>query len=624
MNPYLHSSKITKLFFAAFFFSVMLAIDLPVFAQVNDSIVKYITPRLELFYYPPLRASHNAPQNPEYDVARLNLLSNTIENYLQYQTRLEKIPRGIRARLLYAPELSTDIWNDDRSVMRIRRPGINETLSLINTWITAQPDSKHDLLFDSSIALHNIPDQYPRVFSEVTLKYCLANYSSFALSLEPDISFTVLDSSRVVTCRPNFDNNQLFLLSDDKEVCTGTAILTTISGWFSDLTSSPNGKKLAFTRDHSPCILFLDQEEAQKPLLNLFPSRKILMLNMSWSPSSKYLAGFILDETTKERELFIYDTIESKFVEGFLSKEVLNTNSLYATIYWAPNSERLFLAQAKGLHLLDLSSSILYTDAVRLGNSFAELIWSDDSNSFALVEIVGQSRSQAVFDDLDFRSSILRRYHIHPDFRIQEDLAQRTESRHTIKPICFWGLGRVLYLEGRLKSKRDNSSLWDLSGEFSAKLTPTPVVKTLLNQQSSNVETSAITLPLSYLFVYTTLGGESNKIVNAGLSSSNHLYCKQNNNIWFLGLKKTDTIKTMSHSFSIRHLPYPFIKENTSFISSLPKNHLFGLLKFLDGYNLRDVSFSSDASTIFFLANFEGPLNLWSAKVEDIINAITK
>ncbi|HAE38470.1 MAG TPA: hypothetical protein DCG57_07510 [Candidatus Riflebacteria bacterium] len=54
----------------------------------------------------------------------------------------------------------------------------------------------------------------------------------------------------------------------------------------------------------------------------------------------------------------------------------------------------------------------------------------------------------------------------------------------------------------------------------------------------------------------------------------------------------------------------------------IPAGKMLLLLKFLEEYNLRIVRFNSDISRMFMLANFSGPLNLWSGGLKKIVEGL--
>jgi len=268
-----------------------------------------------------------------------------------------------------------------------------------------------------------------------------------------------------------------------------------------------------------------------------------------------------------------------------------------------------------------MSSNKFFTDIARLPNEIAELVWSSDSRSFALLEVIGQARNRYAFDDLDYRKSILHRFNIKEDFSTTEDHAQRSESRHTIKLVSFWTDDRILYLEGRLMSKRLNTPFWDLTRTFSAYLTPGPT--TSIKRDAEKIEQSTRTaLPLQYLYVFRNLDGKFKNIYDAGFNHSNQIYLDTFTNVWFIGLRRPDEVMQLNAVFNHRISPYPFSENNVTVFSDSPAEKMESLLKFMQDYNLRSVKFNKNISRMFMLANFSGPLNLWSGDMQKIIDGL--
>jgi len=357
--------------------------------------------------------------------------------------------------------------------------------------------------------------------------------------------------------------------------------------------------------------------------VRLFPdSDEKILLDMRWSPNKPLLAGMTLDNTTQQRQLFIFDAAAGKMLSQ-PETDSLPVNYLNAFVCWSPDGRRLLLTSARNVHLIDLDQKKAAADILRLPNEIGETLWSDDGKSFALVEIIGQARSRYLFDDLDYRKTVLHRYRINDDFSVSEDHAQRTESRNTIKLVSFWTNDRVLYLEGRLMSKRLNTPYWDLSKTFNAYLTPLPAAAASRDKEITTAQTTPQLLPLQYLYVFRNLDGKYINVYDAGFDHSNQIYVDSFTNVWFIGLRRPEEVQQRTSIYSLRLFPYPFIENNVAVFSDIGAIKMESLLKFLQDYNLRAIGFNSDISRIFMLANFSGPMNLWSGDLIKLIDGLT-
>lgn len=608
-----------SLYIAAMLVICLLPIKNRLIAQTDFS-VKFSTPRVELIYHPPLRTSVNSPRSTRYDVPRLNLLVNLLENYVQFLVKLQRVATGARLRLFFAPEQPIDVFDDDLNTIRLRMPGLNETLTLVNDWLAKKPNTEASVLLHTAASLFQIPDNYSRTHSEIASRIELINLSSFQLSLEPDTEFAVVDHNSVVTTRPYQNTNRLFLMTDKDDVCTSTVLLQNSNRWFSDLTPSKTGDYLAFTQGNEPVVMSFQTLDP----IPLFPGKEVVMLSMEWSPTENKLSGLVLDSDDLSRHFFVYDADAKKLIEKLANAPGFNADHVYAFPHWSPDGKRILLSTGSGLHLVDLSGEKIHSNILRLANNIAEIIWSPDSSSFALVEVSGQARDKYVFDDLDFRQSVLRRYRINENYSLLEDQAQKIESRHSIKPVAFWTLDRVLYLEGRLKSQRSLSPVWDLSKHFTACLTPPPSKSLPRTDSEIMPETRPTVLPLKYLYVFSALDGQYKNIYDAGFGSGNHLYTENQQNFWFVGLRTPENIEPQLGSFNMRFQPYPFARKNITIFSDMSETKLARFIRFLDEYNLREISFSGKDSRVFMLANFAGPLNLWSGNVKTIADILTQ
>ncbi|MDD2998251.1 MAG: hypothetical protein EOM80_03215 [Erysipelotrichia bacterium] len=592
----------------------------PSAAQKTDQTINFNTPRVELVFQPPLRSGFNSPHPLNIELPKLNLIVNLLENYIQYLARLQKVATGTSIKLFYAPDLAAETENEDTKTIRINEPGLNQILQQVNQSLKERKLAETTYLLDNADSLLTIPDQFLRKVNKTAIQTGLINYSSFQKSLEPDTDFCVVDKNRVVVARPFKRSNRLFIMTDENNVCSSSILLEQSHNWYANLSASANGKFMALTDGMRPAVLTIGAAEPQ----NLFSDENIIMLDMCWSPAQSLLAGMALNNSSQERILFLYDAEKGSMISFDNPSSPSHANYLNAFPYWSPDGNRIIFTSARGITLLDIRQHKIFEDALRLPNEIGELVWSADSNSFALLEVIGQARNRYLFDDLDYRKTVLHRYRINSESGITEDHAQRVESRNTIKLISFWTLDRILYLEGRLVSKRLNTPFWDLSKTFSAYLTPPPSTPAGRDKQANQMQSTPQLLPMQYLYVFRNLDGKYNNIYDAGFGHSNHLFTDAFNNLWFIGLRRPDEIKQNANVYSVRLSPYPFVENNFSIFSDISSDKMESLLKFLQDYNLRLLKLNNTIDRLFMLANFSGPLNLWSGSLNEIVEGLVK
>lgn len=587
-------------------------------AQENETTVSFRTSYIELVFQPPMRAGINSANPSNIEVPRLNLLVNLFENYLQYLNRLQKIATGTSLRILYAPDQSLELGTDDSKVIRLRETGLNTTLSQINQYLKDRSGTDANYLLESADSLFTIPDQLPRPTSKIAMRTDLINHSSFQKSLEPDTDFCVVDDNRVITARPFQRSNRLFMMTDADDVCRSEMLLGQARTLYADLSASGDGRYLAFTDGMRPMIMALNASASNQ----LFEDDNLILLSMHWAPQKQLLAGILLNNSTQERSFFLYDADAAAMLDIGNSELAAEANFINPYVSWSPDGRRIMLTSSRSVHLIDLEAKKTTLNLVRVPNEIAETVWSDDSKSFALVEVIGQARQRYIFDDLDYRKCVLHRYRIKEDFSISEDHAQRVESRNTIKLVSFWTSDRVLYLEGRLMSKKLNTPFWDLSPLFAAKLTAGPTTAASRNATATELISAPTALPLQYLYVFRNLDSKFKNIYDAGFNHSNNLFTDKFANIWFIGLRRPEEINQHQSIYSHRQSPYPFSENNVSVFNDIPAGKMLLLLKFLEEYNLRLIRFNSNISRMFMLANFSGPLNLWSGDLKKIVEGL--
>ncbi|GAB4270705.1 MAG: hypothetical protein Kow0029_07700 [Candidatus Rifleibacteriota bacterium] len=589
------------------------------YAQITDQTINFSTPKLDMVFQPPFRSGFNSEHPLEIELPKLNLAVNLLENYMQYLLKLQKIATATSLQIIYAPEQSSEAWNENTNLIQLKDTGLNHILTKVNSYLSEKSTTDKLYLLDNAETLFNIPDQFARKECKIAEKLDLVNLSRFLDSLEPDTYAAIGKDDVVYSTRPFKTGNRIVIISEQGDVCSASIILGPGNKWFSNLRPSATNEFLAFTEDFEPMVMKLRNKKIKK----LFPDQKTLMLSMEWSSSLPVLAGFVLDLDTQDRHFFLYNAEKEAMLELKNTKE-LNQNYLYSWPYWSPDGKKLILTSGRKINIVDIEAKRAFPNVTSLPNEIAELIWSSDTKSFAVVEIIGQARSKTVFDDFDLRKSILHRFRINDNMSVTEDHAQRIESRNTIKLVSFWTLDRVLYVEGRLISKKLNTPFWDLSKTFSAFLTPPPTVS-IAKENAKNIQKlEPVSLPMKYLFVFRNLDGKFKNVYDAGYSHTNHLFTAEQNNLWFIGLRKPEDLIEQKTTFNIRSAPYPFMDKNKFIFSEVPANKMKKFVKFLEDYNLRYTRFGDHDKNVYFLANFCGPLNIWRGNFRQMIEALSE
>ena len=587
-------------------------------AQITDQTISFSTPEINLVFQPPLRPGINSENPLHIELPQLNLAVNLFENYMQYLHKLQKIAPDIELNILYAPGQALDNFKNKADQITIKNTGLNHILNTVNKYLSQKSSTDQNYLLDNSDSLRTIPDQFKRKNCKIALKLELENISLNQESLEPDADLAVCSNNLVFSTRPHKTSNRIFKYSINNKKIDVSSINGQSIKWFSNLTPAPNALYIAYSDNKNLFILNLESGERQQ----IFANRKLIVLCMRWSAAKPVLAGLVLDNDTQERVFFIYDAEQKKMLEIKNDKQI-EANYLYAWPYWSPDGKKVALTTGSEIHIIDIDNLKAYPKAVLLPNEISELIWSADSQSFAVVEIIGQTRSRYVFDDLDLRKSILHRYRIEEDYNVSEDHAQRIESRNTIKLISFWTLDRILYVEGRLVSKRLNTPAWDLSNTFSAFLTPEPSRSISREKGEKLQKTDPVSLPMKYLYVFRNLDGKFKNVYDAGFSHTNHVFTDSFYNYWFIGLRKPENIKASPGAFNLRYPPYPFQEHNSFIFGEFSADKAFNFVKFLQDYNLRVTRFSPDFSKVFFLSNFCGPLNIWAGNFRHMVEQLS-
>ena len=606
--------------FQSYFIFLAIVIFIPfcrtLFAQEDKSAIVLYTSNVEFTYHQPFRNSYKSSHPSYIEVPRLNHYINLLQNYIQYLKKLGRISGNPNIRINYAPDAVIEYDTEQTRIININDLGAENLLQKVNKYLTEYGFVKLEDIIDSPLGLYSLPEQDITKPSNFSKSAYFKNVSLAIPSNEPDTSYVVL-KDRVLTTRLSSKTNSIYSLSlldkpDDSGLFLGEA-----KTWYQILVVSSDEKYLLLTDGSFPYILNLITKE----LFELYPDNpNVTLIGAAWSPNQNLLAGMILDEKTFERYAYLYDADKKQMLDigGFSTK--FQSNYLYATPIWAPNGKKLVFISAKSVHLIDLEKNICKPNIVNVDGEIAEFVWSEDANSFAFVEVKGQTRNQYHFDDYDFRGCILHRYRFNNSaIDVAEDYAQCIESRNTIKMISFTDKDQILYLEGKLVAPDVPGSFWDLSKTFNAYLTPLPT-KEINNSKNIKEKVKPQHLPLQYLYVYRSLDSINSNIYDSGKGHSNLLYTDEFYSNWFIGLYRQGGIDYKGQVYSFRSSPYPFQCYNFSYFLNRTQGHARLLLKFLQDYNIRSTESDGHQTRVYMHANFSGILNIWSITSENLFN----
>lgn len=590
-------------------------------AQIPDKNISFYTGNIEFIFQPPLQKSFNTQHPLSKEVPQINLTLILFDNYIEYLKRISKISQKTRLTILYSPDLAIDEYDDNLKLIKIHELGYNHILKKINDFLKLHKETDEKFLLDTAETLFTIIDKIECKVSELADNLKLKNISADNKCLEPDSDFCLITKNKIAVTRPAIQNNKIFVLTETDTGYYSELLLDRTNGYYENITASHKGEFLAYTVDMAPFVINLNTKKADRIIDS--NSEKIL-LNMQWAPNKNILAGLVLDKKTQERNIFIYNADKNENVIIKNKSEVLPENQLYAFPYWSPNSDKIIFASAKSAHLIDLNNNLSISNLIRLNGSLSELMWGPNADSFAITETIGQARSRTEFDDLDFRKTLIRRFRITPNYETTEDYAQKIESRHTLKLVEFSSNDRILYLEGRLTNKRLDKPQINLSNSFKAYLSPLPASSVKREEVKKEIADEPTELPIKYLYVFRNMNGKQTHVFDAGFNHTNHLYIDKQTNWWFIGLRNTTQFDKNKNLYNQRPYPYPFSENNNFLFTTMEKDKMENFTNFIANYNLRKFIFSENASTITMLANFNGPLNVWSGKLIELISGLKK
>ena len=585
------------------------------FAQEDKSSIVLYSSNIEISYHQPFRSSYKSNHPSYIEVPKINHILNTLQNYILYLKKLNKLKGNPTIKISYAPDAVFDNDKPQTRIIKINDLGLNNILQKTNHYLIEYGYVTSEDIIDSADGLLNLPENDITKESSFSKSSYFKNLSTQLPSIEPDTEYE-LSKKFVLTTRPSRKTNKIYKLSIDGNSSESGVFAEEAKIWYQNFKISRSEKYLALTDGLVPCLINLENKE----LKEIFAGQKgITLLDYEWSPTQNLLAGTILDEKTSERYAFIYDADKNVMLDIGNFSKLFESNYLYATPIWAPKGNKLVFISAKAVHLIDLTNNKAQANLVGVEGEIGEFIWSDDANSFALIEVKGQTRSQYHFDDYDFRGCVLHRYRFNDSLiHVAEDYAQRIESRHTIKMVSFTDKDQIMYLEGKLVAPDVPGATWDLTKTFNAYLTPLPSSQIDKKEDIKTDKIKPQQLPMQYLYVYRSLDSKNANIYDSGMGHSNLLYTEEFYSSWFIGLYRQRGINYEGKVYSFRSSPYPFQCDNYIFFLDNPQGQARLLLKFLQDYNVRSTDSDDEQKNIYMQTNFNGILNIWSISTEDL------
>ncbi len=579
-------------------------------ARSAEGDITFNSPNVRLVFQTPI-AAVSGSRSLGQEISLLNLMVNLLENYLQYLSKMGKIAPETKIQIQYSPRGEDTLVTKNQVFLDSLGP--NALLEKVNQFLKRDPRTARSALLDSGPSLLSIRDQLPRREDTFEAQLGFQNLSGRLVSLQPEQEFALIGNREAVCIRPDLGEkaNMLVRLSRDG---SGTVMISRGTGLFENLEAHRDGRYLAFSEGDALKVTDLVASRTSE----VFPEGKKTVLDMAWSPRGCFLAGVVVDKFSADREIFIYDASGSQLLDLPGKQSGIEGDYQFAYPFWAPDGRKLFFTDGERIHLIDLSSRKVIPAVFEVAGGMAppraigEILWAPDSMSFAIVEVLGQARDKAEFDDRDFWGSVLRRFRLNPVGQAVEDLEQTYVSSETLKLVGFWNLDRVLFLEGRLRGQRVPSALWDLKPVFAAHLTPTSPPPGSPPDQSIGI----IDIPIDYCFVLRNLDGKFKNVYDEGLGKWNLGYDTRMMNFWIIGVKPPPGYPSWNETYNLRQSPFPFQERNQVLFPACPAEKVRSLVKVVESYNLRSLEFSPDLSTVFFLSNSRGPLTLWAGDLE--------
>jgi len=604
----------SRAFWPAFARAFLVALFFTGAAWASQTEINLLGKRVEIYFHPPLRTGPQDPHPFQTEIPRLNLIFNHLENYLIYLTKLEKIPENLKLSIHYYPDGSDEFQGTSDQIM-VQDLGWNSLLIQVNGKLRRLAGGVKRYLIDNVNSLLQIRDQLGRSTDSFEARMNFTNLSSFLERLEPESDFILSGPDAAISIRPGESQNLLAFLTLSG---SGSILLPEGKSSYSKLRCSADGAYLAFAEGGNPKILNVASHE----VIPLFPSETKILLDLEWAPIGSLAAGIVLDRRTSSRDIFIYDAVKKEFLNFFTGNDAFNGDYQFAYPYWAPNGKRLFFTTGSDITLLDISTRKSYPGIVKTKTSMtiAEIVWSDDSQSFAYVDVEGKSRSKAEFIATDMRGWSLHRCNLTPTCKVIEDPAQSYTSKEALKLVGFWTLDRVLFLEGNLHTPRIVTSVVDLTGVLAARLTPSPSLVRIDQNPAAGaiIPAGFMDLPMKYCYVFKNLDGKFKNVYDSGYGHTHQIFIDEMVSIWFLGLRLPEGIPGRKAGFSLMTSPYPYPERNFTICKDYPQNRISALVDMIKSYNLRRFDIAEDLDRFFFLSNGRGPLTLWTGKIQEL------
>ena len=258
-------------------------------AQDNNSSIIFYSSNIEVAYHQPFRNGYKSNHPSYIEVPRINHILNTLQNYVNYLKKLNRISRNPKIKLNYTPDSILESDTQLKRIIVINDLGLNNILTLVNDYLINYDFAKREDLIESVDGLLSIPDSDITKPTNFSNSVYFKNLSLAIPSNEPDTSYVIVDNETVLTTRPGKKTNLIYRLSlsnpDGSGVYSEEANI-----WYQNMTPSYDGKYLALTDGLNPYIIKL-QEKKTKPLFTNNNSQ-ITLLKCAWSPNSYLIVFF--------------------------------------------------------------------------------------------------------------------------------------------------------------------------------------------------------------------------------------------------------------------------------------------------------------------------------------------
>ncbi|MBF0408832.1 MAG: hypothetical protein HQM10_15905 [Candidatus Riflebacteria bacterium] len=581
--------------------SILLSLILSTTAYASEeNLLIFTGKKIRVAYLPVSRSPLGNDLTLSLEIGRLNLILNLFDNYLIYLEKVGKTTLKSPLQFEYLPAGGETSFPQTHRIP-FSDIGLNAFLGKVNAALIEIPQTSKSHLLDNRESLLQIRDQLPRRMSCFENEIGMKPVSFVSKSVAPDLDFAMMGPDAFLTVRP--DEKATHLVYFDMSA-SFSEVVASSGREFRDILPSPDGKILAFTERGLPKILFKGASQSENIL-----EPDLFLLDYVWTNKSDKLAGMARSLKTSRRSIFVYD-VQSKSAKVIESKDDFFADYQYAYPNWSPDCKKILFTTGREISLYNTEDNSVKCNFVSTPNFISEILWAPDSESFAFVEVKGQSRDKVEFDSSDFTTSTLRRIRIMPSGTILEDESKRYSASETIKLVSFWSRDRILFLEGNLTNQKISSPLWDLKNVFKAHLTP--------GESKTEESSGFLDLKLEYCYAFKTIDGKFRNIYDSGLSNTNYLHLSKMKTFWFLGVKPPENFPNTVETFNLRPAPYPFPERNVTCFTGLNDKQMRRILGNLDSFNLRRFEFTPNFDKIAFLSNTCGPLTLWYGEVEKL------